>query len=203
MKNPKAFQIPSSPPLWGDLRGLGLIRIIITQPFFFQGEKEQIENHFLEDENLVLHLRKPDSAAADYEDLLQKINQKYHSRTMLHEHYHLYEKYQTRGIHFSTAKRELAETTPCIGSKSTSCHELTEIKSIEGKFDYTFLSPIFSSISKQGYKGNLDMKEIEEFLQQKRSIKVIALGGITSERVEQIEALGFDGYAMLGAAWRV
>jgi len=200
MKNQKISQIPPSLPLRGDLEGL---KIIITQPFFFQGEKEQIENHFLKDENLILHLRKPDSVVADYENLLQSINPKYHLRIVLHEHYDLQEKYNIRGLHFSTSKRELRRDVARNVFTSTSCHALDEIKNIENEFDYTFLSPIFPSISKQGYHGNLNMKEIEEFLQQKRNIKVIALGGISSKRIQQIEALGFDGYAMLGAAWKV
>ncbi|MCL2413513.1 MAG: thiamine phosphate synthase [Bacteroidales bacterium] len=200
MKNEKILQIPPSLPLRGDLEGL---KIIITQPFFFQGEKEQMENHFLEDENLVLHLRKPDSAMADYENLLQSINPKYHSRIVLHEHYDLHEKYNIRGLHFSTSKRELRKDVAHNISTSTSCHALDEIKSIENEFDYTFLSPIFPSISKQGYHGNLDMEKVKDFLQQKRKIKVIALGGIIPERLQQIDVCGFDGYAMLGAAWKI
>ena len=178
-------------------------KIIITQPFFFDGEKEQIENHFLNDDNLILHLRKPDSAVADYENLLQSINPKYHSRIVLHEHYDLQKKYNIRSLHFSTKNRQQSSTFNFQLSitKSTSCHALDEIKSIENEFNYTFLSPIFPSISKLGYHGNLDMKEVKEFLQQKHDIKIIALGGITPERVSQIEELGFDGYAMLGSAW--
>ena len=66
---------------------------------------------------------------------------------------------------------------------------------------YCFLSPIFDSISKEGYKANFDKLELKEFLAKDRKTKVIALGGLTEENYLEVLELGFDGGAFLGSVW--
>jgi len=189
-----------TPPPWEGVGG----RFVLTYPTFFLNEPEQIKQ-VLQDENVILHLRKPDATEAEYEALLQAIPATFHKRVVLHDYYHLQKKYAVGGFHFSTKKR--AETNNLADwridklSLSTSTHSLEELETIDGLFDYAFLSPIFPSISKQGYEGNLDMQAVQAYLHKPHQTKVIALGGIDESRIPQLKEWGFDGYAMLGSVW--
>lgn len=80
-------------------------------------------------------------------------------------------------------------------------HSLNELEDCEEKYDYAFLSPIFDSISKAGYKSNYDLKEIKVFFKN-RNEKIIALGGIDEDKIDTVKDLGFSGIALLGAIWQ-
>lgn len=62
---------------------------------------------------------------------------------------------------------------------------------------YATLSPIFDSISKQGYKAAFNFDELQSAL-SKLKLPVIALGGVTPEKIPLLTTLGFKGAAMLG-----
>lgn len=79
-------------------------------------------------------------------------------------------------------------------------HSLKELEDCKEKYDYAFLSPIFDSISKSGYKSKFDLSEIKGFLKS-RSENIIALGGIDEDKIEIIKDLGFQGIALLGSIW--
>ncbi|MBR5000016.1 MAG: thiamine phosphate synthase, partial [Rikenellaceae bacterium] len=86
---------------------------------------------------------------------------------------------------------------------SCSCHSVDEISEASGA-DYLFLSPIFDSISKQGYSSNFDLEQLSDQLKCVEShSEIIALGGVSVENIHKIEVLGFDGWAALGSAWEV
>ena len=82
-----------------------------------------------------------------------------------------------------------------MGLVSRSCHSLDELTA---EANYLFLSPIFDSISKPGYRAAFSAEE----LRGKVDGRVFALGGVTFEQLPYIQELGFGGAAMLGAAWR-
>lgn len=183
-----------------------MLKVVITYPIAFLSELKQIVQ-VLEKEDCRLHLRKPDYSEAEYETLIQSIPAKYHSRIVLHDYFHLAEKYKVAGLHFSTQKRsqisKLADLKISKLSLSTSTHSLNELGALDGQFDYAFLSPIFPSISKQGYEGNLDMEVVRSYLHKPHQTKVIALGGIDDSKITQLQQWGFDGYAMLGSVWHL
>ena len=84
-----------------------------------------------------------------------------------------------------------------------SCHTLEEVSRNKLKSDYVFLSPIFDSISKQGYHAAFT----EETLRQAHHAgiidkQVIALGGITPTNARKALSLGFGGVAVLGDIWQ-
>ncbi|HET7818589.1 MAG TPA: thiamine phosphate synthase [Bacteroidia bacterium] len=73
---------------------------------------------------------------------------------------------------------------------------------------YFFLSPIFNSISKQGYHSKFNLQELSIFLKKYNSSllrkdlgEAIALGGIDEDKIEVVRELGFTGVAVLGAVW--
>ena len=86
---------------------------------------------------------------------------------------------------------------------SASCHSIEEVAERKLKCDYVFMSPIFDSISKQGYKSAFSQTDIENAA--KSGViddSVIALGGISWDRIPLVEAMGFGGAALLGDVWK-
>ena len=67
-------------------------------------------------------------------------------------------------------------------------------------YDYLFLSPIFDSISKVGYKSAFTEDMLKD-ASAKGVIdeKVVALGGVTFNRIPYLKELNFGGAAMMGA----
>ena len=70
-------------------------------------------------------------------------------------------------------------------------------------YDYLLLSPIFDSISKQGYRSGFSDEELRRASDEGIiDHKVIALGGVTPDRIGYLESLNFGGVAMMGAIYK-
>ena len=69
--------------------------------------------------------------------------------------------------------------------------------------DYLFLSPLFDSISKSGYRAAFTDGELRDAAARGLlGERVVALGGIRPELLPRVRELGFGGAALLGAVWR-
>lgn len=174
--------------------------IIITGDTFFDGESAALNLLFTRGLQR-LHIRKPGSTPQACTALIEQIDPTFYSRIVLHEHYQLASDCKLRGIHLNT--RNTNAPTSCEGlTISRSCHAVDEL--IEcNNCDYCFLSPIFDSVSKTGYGGKFSP---EELIQAKNKLiinhRVIALGGITPQRIETAMRYGFGGVALIGALWQ-
>lgn len=142
-----------------------------------------------------VHLRKPGLESDYVEEVLRHLPQELLSRVTLHDHPELATKY---GTGFQTnARRPVApEGVVC---HSHSCHSIAEARAHAG-CDYVTLSPVFPSISKPGYQPTEDL--IGECSKAKDLPPVVALGGVTDEKLPQLRAAGFAGAAMLGALYK-
>ena len=69
--------------------------------------------------------------------------------------------------------------------------------------DYLFLSPIFDSISKEGYRSAFTPAVLREAAARGLlGERVAALGGVRPELLPTLRDLGFGGAALLGCIWR-
>ncbi len=177
--------------------------ILISHPTPLKGEADLLNNMF-EAGLPVLHLRKPNSESADFERMLEGIQSDYYLQIALHQHHHLIEKYGLKRIHFTEKSRN--ETTQKVlddcfkkGYKiSTSVHSIQAYNALQVDFQYTFLSPVFDSISKENYPAtSFDMSKKDKT----SPIKLIGLGGVNFDNYQQIFAKGYDDYAVLGSVW--
>lgn len=173
-------------------------RIFITAESFLPKESLLLNRLFAEGMETV-HLRKPDASANELAVLLEGIEKAYHSRIVLHDHFDLLTRFAVKGVHLNRRNPQAPEQEGI--SVSRSCHSLEELRSIEA-YDYVFLSPIFNSISKEGYDSRFPEAVLWE-AKEKGLIhnKVYALGGITPEAIPLAARYGFGGVAVLGALW--
>lgn len=143
------------------------------------------------------HLRKPQSSEEDILKYLNRIPKPYRSRMTIHGHAPLAHRYNLAGLHLPVN----TSFENWEGLKSRPFHSFEEIEA-EREADYGFLSPIFNSISKEGYESNFSENELSNFLKNySGKTKIYALGGIDTDNVKKCMDMGFDGVAILGAVW--
>lgn len=173
--------------------------IVITSPDFLSGEASAI-GLLLQNGVDSIHLRKPFSDKIDVQKLLEEIPSKFHRAIVLHDHFELCGRYGLQGIHLNSRNHDIPRGFK--GSLSCSCHSIEEVEKWKNKMDYVFLSPIFNSISKQGYKSAFSFDLLEKARQEKIiDEKVVALGGVTYSAIPWLQSLSFGGAAFLGDVW--
>ena len=173
--------------------------IVISAPEALMGERDTMFQLF--DLGLEkFHLRKPNYSPEKVANFLNVWPKELREKTVIHKHRFLAEKYKLGGLHHGADGQfeTLNGTHPLTQSKSI--HSLEELGNIDQNYDYTFLSPIFDSISKSDYKAAFSKKDIEKALETKKN-PVYALGGINSTTALEAKKLGFDGVAILGTIW--
>lgn len=173
--------------------------IVITLPHFFDGEAALITALF--DNGLqTLHLRKPEAAAGEMRALLRAIPAVYHPRIVLHDCHELGREFALRGVHLN--RRHPVAPAGCRGTVSRSCHSIEEVMRWKALSDYVFLSPVFDSISKTGYRSAFTPEALKEAAAAGIiDRKVMALGGIGAGNIGRLVQWHFGGAAVLGDVW--
>lgn len=173
--------------------------IVITSPNFLQGEATFIPRLFDHGVDL-LHLRKPGASMEAFRQLLDEIPHEWHNRIVLHSHFELASMYNLHGVHLNHRCPQAPEGFD--KSISCSCHSLEEVEQNKPLKNYVFLSPIFDSISKEGY-GAAFSPEVLRNAASKQIIdyKVVALGGIEASHINALKEWHFGGAAFLGDIW--
>lgn len=187
--------------------------VAITPPFDSKNET-QIVNQLFELGLDYLHLRKP---LHDHKALIKyllKVDEEHRAKIKLHQHFEVSETHQVGGIHFKENHLKLfhqhdPEYIRWMQRKkedssfeiSASFHDPDELMNCPDDFSYTFISPVFESISKTFYAAPFSMAALQ------RSVKlspqnVMALGGIEPAKMELVKEMGFYGVAVLGYLWK-
>ena len=175
--------------------------IAITTPKVIDEDTFLIKN-LLERGIDFVHLRKPDADINACRKLLFELTDEERTKIIVHDFPELYFEFSLKGIHINRNVTSLPNDYK--GYKTRSCHSLEEIIKYKNDYDYLFLSPIFDSISKVGYKSefnNQDLLEASEggIIDE----KVIALGGVTFDKIPYLEELHFGGVAMIGGLYNM
>lgn len=141
-----------------------------------------------------VHLRHPGASLKEMQRLIEAIPQRFHGSLVLHGHFDLTNYFNLGGLHLN--HRCPAPPPLYRGKLSKSCHSIEELHGCAG-FDYATLSPIFDSISKQGYRSNFSPSDLRGL--DSVTVPVIALGGVTPDNIGSLKDFNFSGFAMLGA----
>ena len=171
----------------------------MTTPYFFV-EEHKILTILFEEGLEILHLRKPNTEPVYSERLLSLIPEQYRKRIVVHDHFYLKNEYNLKGIHLNSRNPEIPANYK--GHISCSCHSVEEVVKHKRMFNYVFLSPIYDSISKNGYTSKFTEEELKRLsLEKIIDKKVMALGGVDLCHVAQLKELGFGGIVLMGAIW--
>lgn len=174
-----------------------MLTIAITQPYAVDGE-DVIIRHLLANGFDIVHLRKPEADIDYCRELLGRLTPSERACVVVHDYYALYEEYALRGVHLN--RNISSYPLRYRGTRTRSCHSFEEIVKYKEEFDYLFLSPIFDSISKIGYRSNFSCNELlEASINGIIDNKVVALGGVTPDKISYLKSLHFGGVAMMGA----
>jgi len=173
------------------------------------------------------HLRKPAWTRDQLAAFLRALPPSVTARVILHTHHDLAAEFPLAGLHERTqvgaclqamsdahpqaplhpqASRP-PQTSPASRLlprlRSRAIHDLPTLRASLDRADTRLLfSPVFPSISKPGHVPRHSTTELRAVLQLPRRAEVIALGGVSAERIPECRALGFDGVAVLGAIWQ-
>jgi thiamine-phosphate pyrophosphorylase len=177
--------------------------IVITAERFFDREPEAI--HLLFENGLErLHLRKPSASFGETKRFIEQIDSSFRPKIILHDYYELANLFHVKGIHLNNRNHSGRPFSYCTQglTVSRSCHSFEEVITGSEETDYVFLSPVFDSISKAGYKQGFTPEQLYD-ARNKGVIneRVFALGGITAERIPAVRVYGFGGVAVLGSLW--
>ena len=173
--------------------------IIITPPEDIPHEAS-IANRLFEEGISILHLRKPGADRESYIRYIEAISPKYRNRIVLHDHFELVQRFALKGIHLRREQAETFAETARYPHVSVSCHSFKEIDTLPFRPNYVFLSPVFDSISKPGYRSAFPLETLRAEL-PRREVPIVALGGVTAENAATCWQAGFAGIALLGYIW--
>lgn len=173
-----------------------MLWLVITSPTFFPGEAAFIHRLFACGVDIV-HLRKPGATTEECARLLDGLASDDRRRIVIHDFFELAQPYGLRGIHLNARRNTVPDGYE--GHVSRSCHSLEEVKRYKDACDYVFLSPIFDSVSKQGYASAFTDRTLKQASSEGIiDNKVVALGGVTPDKIDYLRQLNFGGAAMLG-----
>ncbi len=170
-----------------------------------------IINELFESGLEILHIRKPKYSTQEMRTYIEKINKKYRNRIVIHSHHELSVSLKLKGIHLTERHRRknffrswfmmqwIKFKRPDIAI-TASYHSPNSLLKNNPGYTYIFLSPIFDSISKIGYKNTFNDDTLEVAL-RKTTFNVIALGGVDYTKLEKVKEFGFIGCALVGSIW--
>ena len=155
------------------------------------------------------HVRKPSWPAAELEAWLRALPGDWRPRIVLHEHHDLVERLGLGGRHDKDAG---GDGGGAPAGTSRSCHDIACLRRHLGAYPTILFGPVFPSLSKPGYGPTPGFPWYELWALFRRGDRapgpgsrgpasVLAIGGITAQRLARCAELGFDGAAVLGAVW--
>ncbi|MFN8416605.1 MAG: thiamine phosphate synthase [Cytophagaceae bacterium] len=162
---------------------------------------EEILNALAAFPEVTIHFRKPSYSKEEYSKELSLLSPLAISKTMLHEHHELALDFDVKGIHYKSHQAIHPIASKLISSKSF--HDFDSLLDEGHRHHYVFISPLFSSISKEGYTSPFTSDEIKIKLIEasNKNISVIGLGGISDTNIEQWEKWNLAGVGLLGTIW--
>lgn len=141
-----------------------------------------------------VHLRHPEATEAELAAIIEDVPERLRGRVRLHSHFALIDRCGLGGAHLNSRWSSYYGRT---GTLSRSCHTLKELADMT-LYEYVTLSPIYDSISKEGYRSAFNPAAVCNEIAGRN---VIALGGVTPDRFRELAEAGFIGAAMLGYLW--
>jgi thiamine-phosphate pyrophosphorylase len=184
--------------------------LIITHADHLPGETERWKELLSEGADAIL-LRKPGWTEDDYVNILERTDPACYPRILIAQYCLLQQRYGLLGAHFSEHLRNSTPPQWLEGLRSEGCllstgiHHKEALPAMATHWDLLLLSPVFDSISKPGYKGQVPEgfhRNSGQWAVGSEQSRIIALGGVNQTNAALAKQMGFDGIALLGAVWQ-
>jgi thiamine-phosphate pyrophosphorylase len=171
--------------------------IVITAPGAIGGETETCVE-LLKAGLHRLHIRKPFHSKSETRCFIEKIPPEWREKLVIHRHPDLMQEMKLGGCHFPYRDCiTVMDNRPA--SSSCSVHGWTEAQAVIHCCSYVFISPVFNSISKQGYAANSSLLNIPPQLQ---GLNIFALGGVNETNARKAMDMGYRGIVLMGYLWQ-
>lgn len=177
-----------------------MMRLIVVTDTPFDGREPEAIRLLLEEGIDRVHLRKPDAAESELRRLIEALPPALFPRLSLHDRLPLAVEYGLGGVHLNARNPEAP--AGFRGAVSRSCHSMAELAAHPDD-TYRFLSPVFNSISKEGYRAGYTPRQLRAAAATGIiGPRTVALGGMLPELLPRLREYGFGGAAFLGYIWR-
>jgi len=163
-------------------------------------QEAEVIDRIIEKTECRIHLRKHELDLQQMVSLLELVSKDSMPFISLHSFHSLQEDFGIGGLHYtennfnSQAPSKTEEVAPLL---STSFHTVEQCESAATQVDYSFLCPVFDSISSE----KLSPFDWSELSRKKLPEKVYALGGICKQNIRKVKESYFSGVALKGALW--
>lgn len=159
-----------------------------------------------------MHVRKYGYTVPELCAFIELIASQFHEKLVICDHFNILAKYNLQGVHLNShirndekIRKEINKFQP--KSISTSFHAWQEFTDANFAYSYAFISPVFDSISKQGYNAAIDLNGANTlkklYSDTDRTLpEIFGLGGVDKSNIAQLHNHQFDGAAVLGAVWQ-
>ena len=178
------------------------MEFILLSPEVFNPNEHSLLKEMLELGLKQYHLRKPQVELSELQRFVKGIPSEFHSSLVLHGTPEWMQHFPIQNLHLKEHQQAPDAKIKKLGK---SIHFLPDLNLKNSTFDYLFLSPVFSSISKPGYGNAFPKDDLQLHLKKHKQAypkqKVYALGGVTPDHVAESRELGFDGVVALGGVW--
>lgn len=157
-----------------------------------------------------LHIHKPKIKKVELIKFIEKINSKYHSKIILHQHHTLSKRFNCEFIHLniksfnSVFNKLYFKFLKIKNSILKLCSTVSPVKLSKVdtlNIDYFLVGPIFKKYSEDNVKMLFDRFKLKKWVSAS-SQKCYAYGALDLSNIEQINKLGFDGIVLNSAIWR-
>ncbi|QQT26249.1 thiamine phosphate synthase [Sphingobacterium spiritivorum] len=176
--------------------------MIIISPDTITPQHLELIHSFPWSDELLYHLRLPFTPKDDIIHILKDIDRHLYPFIVLHYHKETALKAGIRRVHISPDKKKEISLPDTDLILSASTHHVDEFNSLDADIAYAFISPVYPSISKEGYQATADFKIHNIQHRTNFNSRMIALGGITEYNISELKTLGYDDVAMCGYIWK-
>ena len=137
-----------------------MMRLVVITREEFTAEEPETILRLLEGGIERIHLRKPAATEPEMRRLIESLPATCYPHLSLHDHLPLAAEYGLGGVHLNG--RNPIPPAEFRGVVSRSCHSLAELEAAAPTTGYRFLSPIFDSISKSGYRAAFSEADLRD-----------------------------------------
>jgi hypothetical protein len=167
------------------------MKLVLISPENQFEDEHAIVNRWAEEHEFWFHIRKPGWDKEKLDKYIELLSPTVKEKSVVHSNAYfgpmLVKEWGLKGWHGAESKH------------SQSVHNQAELLEA-GTCEYVLCSPLFDSISKDEYEANETLSHMPD--RNPNKIPLIALGGITGEKVFICKRWRFSGVAAFGAVWK-